>query len=156
MKFAGDLLEGKNADMIAAETSQSVLEVLRIMVENNIGAILVKENDQIVGIWTEKDYVRNSPQAGFDPQKARIGDYMTTTLHKASYDTPIPKLQEMYLGLYTRYVMIEREGRYVGLLSIGDVLRANLLAKDREIKDLSAMANWEYYENWGWNPKKKT
>lgn len=155
MKYAGDLLEGKNADMIAAEADQSVLEVLRIMVEKNIGAILVKENDRIVGIWTEKDFVRNSLQAGFDPRTARIGDYMTTTLHKASYTTPIPKLEEMYLGLYTRYVMIEKEGQYVGLLSIGDVLRANLLAKDREIKDLSAMASWEYYENWGWDPKKK-
>ena len=61
----------------------------------------------------------------------------------------------MYLGLYTRYVMIEKEGKFVGLLSIGDVLRANLLAKDREIKDLNAMASWEYYENWGWDPKKK-
>ena len=119
MKFAGDLLEGKNADMIAAEADQTVLEALRIMVEKNIGAILVKQDDRIVGIWTEKDYVRNSLQAGFDPQTARIGDYMTTTLHKASYTTPIPKLQEMYLGLYTRYVMIEKEGQYVGLLSIG-------------------------------------
>jgi len=155
MKSAGDLLESKKADMIAADVHLSVLEVLRIMVEKNIGAILVKENDRIVGIWTEKDYVRNSLQAGFDPRTARIGDYMTTTLHKASYTTPIPKLQEMYLGLYTRYVMIEKEGQYVGLLSIGDVLRANLLAKDREIKDLNAMASWEYYENWGWDPKKK-
>jgi len=155
MKFAGDLLEGKNADMIAARADQTVLEVLRIMVEKNIGAILVKENDQIVGIWTEKDFVRNSLQAGFDPRTSRIGDYMTTTLHKASVMTPIPRLQEMYLGLYTRYVMIEKDGQYVGLLSIGDVLRANLLAKDREIKDLNALASWEYYENWGWDPKKQ-
>jgi CBS domain-containing protein len=156
MKFAGDILEGKNAEMIAVDAGQSVLETLRIMVEKNIGAILVREGDRIAGIWTEKDYVRNSLQAGFDSRTARIGDYMVATLHTTPYDTPIPKLQEMYLGLYTRYVMIEKEGQYVGLLSIGDVLRANLLAKDREIKDLNAMASWEYYENWGWDPKKKT
>ena len=155
MRFAGDLLEGKNADMITAQPDQSVQEVLRIMVENNIGAILVKEGDRFTGIWTEKDYVRNSLQAGFDPATARIGDYMITTLHKASYDTPVPKLQEMYLGLYTRYVLIEKDGRFIGLLSIGDVLRATLLEKDREIKGLNAMASWEYYENWRWDPKKK-
>jgi len=155
MKVAGDILQGKNAEMIAADIDQTVLEVLRVMVENNIGAILVRREGRIVGIWTEKDYVRNSLQAGFDPRTTRIGDVMVPTLHTAAYDTPIPKLQEMYLGLYTRYVMIEKEGRYAGLLSIGDVLRANLLEKDRELKNLNELVSWDYYEDWRWDPKKQ-
>jgi CBS domain-containing protein len=154
MKFAGDLLQGKNAEMITAEAHQSVMEVLQVMVAKNIGAILVRRGDRIAGIWTEKDYVRNSLQAGFDLQKTRIGDVMNPTLHTASYDTPVPKLQEMYLGLYTRYVMIEKEGRFVGLLSIGDVLRANLLEKDRELKKLNELVSWDYYEDWRWDAKK--
>ena len=155
MKVAGDILQGKNAAMIAADIDQTVLEVLRVMVENNIGAILVRREGRIVGIWTEKDYVRNSLQAGFDPRTTRIGDVMVPTLHTAAYDKPIPKLQEMYLGLYTRYVMIEKEGRYAGLLSIGDVLRANLLEKDRELKNLNELVSWDYYEDWRWDPKKQ-
>jgi CBS domain-containing protein len=154
MKVAGDILQGKNAEMITAESHQNVLEVLQVMVEKNIGAILVREGDHIAGIWTEKDYIRNSLQAGFDLKTTRIGDVMTPILHKASYDTPIPKLQEMYLGLYTRYVMIEREGRFVGLLSIGDVLRANLLEKDQELKKLNQLVSWDYYEDWRWDAKK--
>ncbi len=155
MKSAEDLLAGKSGEMITASPDQSVQEALRIMVENNIGAILVEEEGRIVGIWTEKDLVRNSLQAGFKPATARIGDYMGTTVHKAAHDTPIPKLQEMYLGLYTRHVLIEKDGRHIGLLSIGDVLRANLLEKDQQLKSLNALASWEYYENWRWDPKKK-
>ncbi len=155
MKSAQDLLAGKLGDMITASPDQTVQEALRLMVENNIGAILIEEEGRMVGIWTEKDLVRNSLQAGFKPQTARIGDYMGTTLHKASHDTPIPKLQEMYLGLYTRHVLIEKEGQYIGLLSIGDVLRANLLEKDQQLKKLNTLASWEYYENWRWDPKKK-
>ena len=154
MKIAGDILQGKSGEMITAEADQTVLEVLQVMVEKNIGAILVRRGGQIVGIWTEKDYVRNSLQAGFDLQKTRVGDVMTPTFHRASYDTPIPKLQEMYLGLYTRYVMIEKEGRFVGLLSIGDVLRASLLEKDRELKNLNELVSWDYYEDWRWDAKK--
>jgi hypothetical protein len=60
----------------------------------------------------------------------------------------------MYLGLYTRYVMIEKEGRFVGLLSIGDVLRANLLEKDQELKKLNQLVSWDYYEDWRWDAKK--
>lgn len=154
MKYAGDLLKGKNAEMIAVEADQTVREALRVMVEKNIGAVLVRREGRVLGIWTEKDYVRNSLQAGFDLQTTRIGDVMTPTLHTAAYDTPIHKLQEMYLGLYTRYVMIEKEGRFIGLLSIGDVLRADLLEKDRELRDLNELVSWEYYEDWRWDAKK--
>lgn len=154
MKIAGDILQGKSGEMITAEADQTVMEVLQVMVEKNIGAILVRRDGQIIGIWTEKDYVRNSLQAGFDLRKTRVGDVMIPTFHKASYDTPIPKLQEMYLGLYTRYVMIEKEGRFVGLLSIGDVLRASLLEKDRELKNLNELVSWDYYEDWRWDAKK--
>jgi CBS domain-containing protein len=155
MKIAADLLKGKNSEMITAEADQTVLEALRVMVERNIGAILVRREGRIVGIWNEKDYVRNSLQAGFDPKTTRIGDVMTPTLHTAAHDTPIPKLQEMYLGLYTRYVMIEKEGHYIGLLSIGDVLRADLLEKDRELRTLNQLVSWDYYEDWRWDTKKQ-
>jgi len=155
MQYAGELLEGKRAGMVTIAPDKTVLEALRIMVEKNIGAILVEDQGRIVGIWTEKDFVRNSLQAGFHPAAARIGDCMVTTVHKAAWDTPLLKLQEMYLGLYTRYVLIEKEGRHVGLLSIGDVLRASLVQKDRQIKELNALASWEYYENWQWEPKPK-
>lgn len=155
MQYAGELLEGKREGMVAIPPDKTVLEALRIMVENNIGAILVEDQGRIVGIWTEKDFVRNSLQAGFNPAQARIGDCMITTIHTADWNTPLIKLQEMYLGLYTRYVLIEKDGRHVGLLSIGDVLRASLVQKDRQIKDLNAMASWEYYENWQWEPKPK-
>ena len=153
MKSAEDLLAGKSSDMITASPDQTVREALRLMVEKNIGAILVEEDGRIIGIWTEKDYVRNSLQAGFKPETARIGDYMGTTVHTAPHDTPIPKLQEMYLGLYIRHVLIEKDGRQIGLLSIGDVLRANLVEKDQQLKNLNALASWEYYENWRWDPQ---
>ena len=54
-----------------------------------------------------------------------------------------------------RHILVEREGNYIGILSIGDVVRASLLEKDRQIKELNALASWEYYENWGWDRKKR-
>ncbi len=70
--------------------------------------------------------------------------------------TPILKLQELFLGLFTRHILITRQDKPVGLLSMGDVLRASLLEKDAQIKDLNAVASWEYYENWGWDRKLKS
>jgi signal-transduction protein with cAMP-binding, CBS, and nucleotidyltransferase domain len=80
---------------------------------------------------------------------------MTTPVRSVAHDTPLVKLKEMFLGLFIRHLLVERGGEYIGLLSIGDILRASLLEQDRKIKDLNSMARWEYYENWGWDWKKK-
>lgn len=154
MNTAKDMLRDKNREMVCVSHEQTVQEVVSLMVRSRIGAILVKKSDDIVGIWTERDLLRNMAVPGFDPRKARIGDYMSSPLHSAPHDAPLESLEEMFLGLFIRHLLIEEEGRYVGLLSIGDVLRANLLEKDRKIKELNSLASWQYYENWGWNRKK--
>jgi hypothetical protein len=51
--------------------------------------------------------------------------------------------------------MVEKDGRQIGLLSIGDVMRASLLEQDQQIKELNGITDWEYYEDWGWNRKKR-
>jgi CBS domain-containing protein len=154
MNTAKDMLKDKNREMLCVSHDQSVHEVVELMVKSRIGAILVKKKDDIVGIWTERDLLRHSATPGFDPGKARIGDYMSSPLHSAPYDAPLESLEEMFLGLFIRHLLIEKEGRYIGLLSIGDVMRANLLEKDRKIKELNSLASWQYYENWGWKRKK--
>ena len=120
-----------------------------------LGAILVKKKDQIVGIWTERDLLHNMNLPEFNPDTDLIGDYMTTKLRKAEHDTSILKIKEMFLGLFIRHILVEKDGIYIGLLSIGDILRASLIEQDRQIKSLNKIASWEYYENWGWHRNKK-
>ncbi len=156
MKTAEDILKGKGTPLLVTISGgRTIYEAIGKMVENHIGAILVSRNDVIEGIWSERDYLRNSLEAGFDPKTAKIKDYMQTELKSAQAGTPIIQLQEMFLGLFIRHVLVKKEDRYLGLLSIGDVLRASLLEKNSEIKELNQIASWEYYENWGWHRKFK-
>jgi CBS domain-containing protein len=124
------------------------------MTANKVGAILVKEGDEVIGIWTERDYLRGSSDPAFDPRLATVGDHMTSPLHFAPHDATLTQLEEMFLGLYVRHIPVKKDGLFLGMVSIGDVLRANLLDKDRQIKELNSMASWQYYENWGWDRKK--
>ena len=151
MQTAEDILKEKKRDMITASPDQTVRDVLEIMHANRIGAMLVKRADKVVGIWTERDLARDILIPGFDIDTARVGEHMTTKLYTAPHDTPILKLQEMFLGLFVRHILIVQKRKTVGLLSIGDVLRAGLLEKDLQIRKLTAVAGWEYYENWGWD-----
>jgi signal-transduction protein with cAMP-binding, CBS, and nucleotidyltransferase domain len=155
MKTAGDILNDKKRDMVAVRPEQTIREALEHMQVNRIGAILVKRGDKIVGIWTERDLARDILKRGFDIDTAKVGDHMTTRLYTAPDDTPLLKLQEMFLGLFIRHILITQRRKTIGLLSIGDVMRASLLDKDTQIRDLTAMASWEYYENWGWDRKLK-
>ena len=57
---------------------------------------------------------------------------------------------DKFLGKHMRHLLIEKNGEYIGILSIGDVMRATMLEKDEELKRLNAIVSWEYYENWKW------
>jgi len=155
MKTAGDILKEKDKEIVCISSDKTVRDAIQLMNDNNIGAILVKKNDQIVGIWTERDLLHNMNLPGFNPDADLIEDYMTTKLHKTGHDTSILKINEMFLGLFIRHIIVEKDGDFIGLLSIGDVLRASLIEQDRQIKSLNKISSWEYYENWGWPRNKK-
>ncbi len=156
MKTAADILQEKaTPTMVTIPEQESLYEAARKMVEKHIGAILATRNDVIVGIWSERDLLKNSLEPDFDLKTARVADYMEKDLHAAQAETPLIQLQEMFLGLFIRHLLIKRQESYLGLLSIGDVMRASLLEKDREIRELNQIASWEYYEDWGWHRKYK-
>jgi CBS domain-containing protein len=154
LKTAEDIILDKNSDIVHVTRTQTVSEAIDLMNKNKIGAILVKEGNDMIGIWTERDYLRGSSDSSFDPTTAEVGDYMTSPLHFAQHDANLTQLEEMFLGLYLRHLPIKKDDRFLGMVSIGDVLRANLLEKDRKIKELNSMASWQYYENWGWDRTK--
>jgi CBS domain-containing protein len=154
MKTAEDIIKENKRDMIWIDKDSSVFDAVRRMTENRIGAILIKDGGRMVGLFSERDLLRNSAVPGFNPKGARVGDFMSAPLRSASHDTPILRLKEMFLGLYIRHLVIEKKGRQIGMVSIGDVLRASLLEQDKQFKELNAVASWEYYENWGWDRKR--
>lgn len=151
MKTAEDIIKNKSKGFITVPFDKTILQACRIMVDNKIGSILVEKDNRIAGIWTERDLLRNTLTVGFDPATALVGNYMTSPLHSASHDASVYQLEDMVLGLKIRHILIEKRGDYIGLLSIGDIIRANLIEKDRKFKELKSIVSWEYYEDWKWD-----
>lgn len=154
MKTAEEMLKEKDIDIISVSHDATVQDAINIMIKNQIGAIIIKKEQEIVGIWTERDLMRNILTAGFDPKKANIGDYMITGLKSAPHTDTVYMLTDKFLGLRLRHLLIEKEGKFIGVLSTGDVIKASLQEKDQELQELNAIVSWEYYENWKWRKKK--
>lgn len=152
MKTAADILASKQKSLITIDSDRTVAAALKVMKENRVGSMLVTdpESKRIVGIWTERDLMEDVLNDGYDPRTAIIGEYMTTNLHSAAHHTSLKEVKEMMLGLFIRHLLITKENRYVGILSVGDIVRASLIAQDEHIKRLKAHTSWNYYETWGW------
>lgn len=144
MKTAEDILKESNQKIIAVSPRTTLYKALKKMVNNNIGAIAVKEKGKVIGIWTERDLSKNSLNQDFELKSALVKDYMSTNLTTVNYDEPSYKLSDKLLGLRVRHLFVVKEEQIIGLLSSGDVLRACLIERTEQLKSVS----WEYYENW--------
>ena len=153
MLTAGQILASKDGKIISVDIESTVADALNKMIENKIGAILITESDEIKGIWTERDLMKNVVTEGFYSEKTRIKEVMTTNLISSPDTDSLYQLMDKCLGKRLRHLLIEKNGKYIGLLSAGDITRAHLMKKSSELEELNKMANWDYYENWKFSKK---
>ena len=151
MKTAEDILKEKEGEIVCVGPDATIHEALQTMVAHNIGSVFVKEDDVFVGIYTERDLLQDTIKEGFDLKTSTLRDYMTSKLLFAQWDAPLHKLQDLILGKRIRHLLIMKEGKALGVLSAGDVMKAQMNEMSKNLKSVS----WDYYENWCWKGKKK-
>ncbi len=155
MKTAEEILNAKGGEIICVEENTVVREALKVMIANQIAAVLVKRDKKIVGIWTERDLVEHCVTEEFDPKESLVKDYMETELTVARHDETPYQLMDKMLGKRQRHLLIKKGGEFIGILSSGDVVRACMQEKDDQLRAMNEMVGWEYYENWKWDLSKK-
>ncbi len=151
MKTAEELLNEKGPKLYTISADSTLSEAIKMMVAKKIGAILVEQDGEIVGIWTERDLLRNSLLDDYDPRTLKIGDHMSKNLQTVECGENIYRMMDKFLGLRLRHLPVKKEEKIIGMLSSGDVLKAALLEKTHEFDQLNEMVSWEYYENWRWS-----
>ena len=155
MKTANDMIQEKGSDLLCVPVGTTLWKALEKMNARNVGAILVTRDEKPVGIWTERDLMRNVLDAGCDLKRSLIEDYMTKDLIFAPHTDTVYNLMDKFLGLRVRHLLIEKDGETIGMVSGGDVMKASIQEKDGELKQLNTMVGWDYHENWCWKPEAK-
>jgi len=131
------LLEAKpSATNYSVASTDTVLQAVKLMVDAHIGAVLVKENDKIVGIYTERDYLRKGEYEGRCAKETLIKDVMVKKMITVGYDTSLEQCMALMRQYSIRHLPVVDNDHLVGLVSMRDVMAAVLDDKDIEIRGL--------------------
>jgi CBS domain-containing protein len=134
--------------MVTVAFDATIHQALTLMTQHRVGSIIVVDGDKIKGIWTERDLMFRALEDGFDARTASLKDRISENLISANADEVVDQLFDKFLGKRIRHLLIEDGGEFIGLISVGDVMKANLQQKAEELASLNHKVSLEYYENW--------
>ena len=116
------LREKLGAPIHSIEQESSVLEAVQMMNDHSIGALIVTERGQMVGIFTERDVLRRVVGQQLDPAAVHVEQVMTSRVICCSPATSIDEAREMMRSRRVRHLpVLDAEGEVVGVASIGDL-----------------------------------
>jgi CBS domain-containing protein len=133
------ILKSKGASVLSVTPATRISDVIKVLAEKRIGAVLVcDEQHQLEGILSERDIVRtlaDHASATFDMTAEQL---MTRSLKIASPETTVAQAMEMMTDGRFRHLPVLAGGKLVGLVSIGDVVKARLSQQEHEVDSLKA------------------
>ena len=152
---AEEIVQDIGEEPLCVSRETTVYESVKCMLEKDSHAVLIREEGKYIGIWTERDLMKNTVLDGYDPKTTKVGDHMSFPLKSAPHSDNIFQLIDKFLGYHTRHLLIEKEGQYIGLLYSRDVIRSGFTERTRQLRQLNEMVSLEFYEDWKWRKKNK-
>lgn len=138
MKTVRDLLQAKGADIWSVAPDDSVFAALELMAEKGIGAVLVLDGPNVAGILSERDYARQVILKGKASKETSVRDIMTTELYVVTPERTVEECMALMTDRRVRHLPVVLGDRLVGLLSIGDIVKAVISDKQDQIEQLES------------------
>ncbi|MFC6444227.1 CBS domain-containing protein [Shinella zoogloeoides] len=137
--YVRTILDEKGRNVVTGGPQLTVRQAAVYLHENHIGAIvIVDRNDRISGILTERDIVAAIARSGAECLDKPISSIMWGNVHRCDEDQTVDELMEMMSTLRARHIPVEKEGRLVGIISIGDVVKSHIRAIQHEADAIKA------------------
>ena len=131
-----DLLRTKGNQVWTVSPSATIAEALKLMAEKNLGALVVEENDLIIGIFSERDYARKAIADDNFSLNTSIRTLMSTPVYYVTSTESVEECMALMTEKRIRHLPVLDCGRLVGLVSIGDIVKQSLSEMEKTIKDL--------------------
>ena len=141
MERVKSLVAGKRLTFVKPE--MTVSETAAKMAGAKIGAVIVLDDNKLVGIFTERDLLNRVVNVGKDPQKTKISDVMTKDVAVCSADDTYESCLAQMRQIGCRHMPIVEGDQLLGVLSIRDLLRHHISVQDAEIKMMSSLYQYQ-------------
>ena len=132
-----EILDEKGGELLEIDADSSVFEAVQLMVEMNVGSLLVTVSGDITGIVTERDYLRRVTLEGRTDRETPVREIMSSPLIVASPQTTVDECMALMTDRRIRHVPVVEEGRVVGVVSIGDLVKFKSKLQTFEIQYLT-------------------
>ena len=127
----------KGSDVVTIASDRTIAEAVNVLAECRIGAILVMDgNDAVGGIISERDIVGALSRSGADVLTQKVGDLMTTDVRSCSCHDTIAEVMNVMTQERSRHLPVIDDGKVVGMISIGDVVKQRLDDAELEVESL--------------------
>ena len=136
MVTVGQILQTKGTQIWSVGPDDTVYEALQSMAEKRIGALLVMEADNLVGIFSERDYARKIALAGKSSMDTPVREVMTKEVVCITRECTMVECMELMTEKRFRHLPVKEDEKVIGLVSIGDVVKSIISDQEFIIKQL--------------------
>lgn len=131
------VLSRKGREVYAILPEATVLEALKGLARHDIGALLVMKGDQLLGIFSERDYARKLVLLGRFSKDTRVEEVMTRQVVTVAPETELSEAMRLMTEHRVRHLPVVEGGKVVGVISIGDAVKAIIAEQEVLIEELS-------------------
>ena len=131
-----NLLAAKGGKVFGIAPTATIHEALQLMADKNVGAVIVMEDDRLVGILSERDYARKVVLQGRSSADTAVSEIMTSSVQTVSPNASIDECMEAMTTGRFRHLPVVEDDKVVGVISIGDIVKAVIEGQQALIGDL--------------------
>ncbi|MBT2970671.1 MAG: hypothetical protein B6D72_10030 [gamma proteobacterium symbiont of Ctena orbiculata] len=141
MQTVNQLLQRKGFDVATINSKASVFEALELMADKGIGSLVVMEENSIAGLFSERDYARNIILKGRTSKDTRVEEIMTSQVIVVRPDQTMEECMAIMTDKRVRHLPVMRNNELVGIISIGDLVKAIIEEQQFVIDQLVSYIN---------------
>jgi CBS domain-containing protein len=136
MKLVRHLLQSKGSSVVSVSPKASVLDAIKLMAEKGIGALVVMDGTKLAGIVTERDYARKVILKDKSSHNTPVSDIMSDKVCTAALEDSVDKCMNTMTDRRIRHLPVVSGGKVVGMISIGDLVKAVIADQQEAIEQL--------------------
>jgi len=130
------ILDRRQQDIVSCQPHTTVEEAARMLAARRIGAMPVLENGRIAGIFSERDLLYSISQQGLEALVRQVGEVMTAPAITVEPDTGVIEALSLMTRRRIRHLPVERAGRMIGIVSIGDLVKYRIELAEAEAEQM--------------------